>query len=71
MQEFNDWRTSPDNKDLLDQPISEEMFRQFLSVWKPPRESFFDGLAGLMYEVYEIQFCLEALIEDIQNIHGD
>lgn len=70
MQEFDDWRNKPGNEELMQQPITEDTFRKFFMNWRPPRESFMDGLAGLAYELYEVQICLEALLEDIENTYG-
>ena len=66
MEAFEEWRKQPDNHSPYGDEDSEEnfsIFYQHLCFGK----GFVAMLADLAYQVYELQVCMEGVIEDMEK----
>jgi len=64
MDEFNNWRLDPNNKSSLGDEDSEENFFIFYRHYCRS-QGIYGMLSILAHQVYELQVCIEGLIEDI------
>lgn len=65
MDEFKKWRINPDNKSSLGDQDSQENFDIFCQYYTQ-QHTFFDMFTNLAYQIYELQVCVEGLLEDQQ-----
>lgn len=63
MDEFKKWRYLPDNLSSLGTEDSEDNFGIFYQYYTQ-QQSFFDMLTKLAHQIYELQVCVEGLIQD-------
>lgn len=66
LHSYQIWLKDPENKSCLgseDSPDNFSIFYQYYCVGK----GFMEMLADLAYEVYELQVCMEGILEDLEK----
>lgn len=63
MQKFHEWRTAPNNRSHLGSEISRDNFSIFYQEYSAGK-NFFEMQEDLAHQIYELQECVEGLIED-------
>jgi hypothetical protein len=63
MEEFKKWRYDPGNLSCLGDEDSEDNFGIFYQYYTQ-QQSFFEMLAKLAHQIYELQVCMEGIIQD-------